>query len=175
MKTKNQATTRLIVHRVALWMLMALLAWTTSTGCAAAGGPQEGSPSEASVELLYEGPPTGTLEVIQVDLNAIKIDLQNRKVAESCKKLSSPLLQVVESADPIQTAQDLGLRVREDQVQVSLVLDSSDTTFLEQAGIDIGGQAGQEIQAFVPISKLCELATHPSVLAIRPASQAVTQ
>jgi hypothetical protein len=156
-------------------MLMGLLVWIAATGCTAATEPPESSPGEASFELFYEGQPTKTLEVIQVDLKAGEIDLQKRERAESCNKLHSPLPQVVESTEPIKMAQDLGLRVLENKVQVLLVLDGSDTTFLEQAGIDIGAQTGQEIQAFVPISKLCELSTHNSVLAIRPANQAVTQ
>jgi hypothetical protein len=176
MKTENQAiTVGFSAYRVGLRMLIALLVWVASTGCAAAAEPQGSDLGQANFALGQEAPPTGTLEVIQVDLNAIEIDLQNRRAAESCEKLQSLLLQVVESEDPVQTAQALGLRVRENEVQVSLVLDGSDTAFLERAGIDVGTQAGPEIQAFVPISKLCELTTHKNVLAIRPVSQAETQ
>ena len=60
-------------------------------------------------------------------------------------------------------------------VQVELALAREDTTFLRQAGVEIGKQVGRKVQAYVPIAGLCELATAQRVLALRPVSQAETQ
>ena len=81
MRMITQSIAKLSACRAALWMFLALLVWIASTGCAAAAEPQESSLGQASFELYYEGAPTATLEAIQVDLNAIEVDLQNRKVA----------------------------------------------------------------------------------------------
>jgi hypothetical protein len=79
------------------------------------------------------------------------------------------------SPDPAQEAQALGLNVLDDSVQVELVLDRQDTAFLQQTGVEIGKQVGRKVQAYVPIARLCELATDQRVLALHPVSQAETQ
>jgi hypothetical protein len=107
-------------------------------------------------------------------MSAVERPPLKRAASQACGDLSGPLLQVVESSDPLQTAQALGLKVREGMVQISLVVDG-DTAFLKQAGVQVGKQAGDQIQAFAPIAKLCELATNRRVLALRPVSQAETQ
>lgn len=163
-------------YRASLWMLLALLFLTISTSCAAAQEPRESStPSQADFALDQEAPTTGTTEIIQVDLNAIEVAPSIRAAAKQCKELQGPLHQIIQSKDPVQDAQALGLRIRENLIQVTLVLDGPDTAFLEQEGVEVGKQAGQEIQAFVPIPRLCRLAADERVLAIRPVSQAETQ
>jgi hypothetical protein len=57
--------------------------------------------------------------------------------------------------------------VQADRVQVVLVLHTGDSAFLEPLGIVTGGQAGLEVQAYVPITQLCELAARPEIAAVR--------
>lgn len=85
----------------------------------------------------------------------------------ACPKLDSRLMQLVEAGDPLALAQQLKLPVQADRVQVVLVVQTEDIAFLEPLGVVVGGQAGQEVQAYVPISRLCTLAAHPEIAAIR--------
>jgi hypothetical protein len=175
-KAANQAiAAQANTYRAGLWMLIALLVWITSAGCATAAEPQGSDPIQGNSSLNQEPPTSGTTEIIQVDLDAIEVAPDIRSAAEACVKLEGPLRQVVEAKDPAQAAQALGMPVRENLVQVSLVLDGSDTAFLERAGIDVAKQIGQEIQAFVPLLRLCDLAADERVLVIRPVSLAETQ
>jgi hypothetical protein len=148
---------------------LALLILIASTGCATS------SQAPGQVGVDQDAPPTGTAEVITVDLNAVEPESKSRAAAELCRDLRGPLLQVVEAQDPVQEAQALGLTVREDQVQVVLVLNEQGTDFLQLAGVDVGKQSGKQVQAYAPISRLCELAADKRVDAIYPASQAETQ
>jgi hypothetical protein len=90
-----------------------------------------------------------------------------------CPKLDSLLNQVVASSDPLKMAASLNLRLREGKVQVLLVLASADPSFLEEFEVEPGSQAGQEIQAFVPLDRLCEIANLEQVLAIRIPAQGI--
>jgi hypothetical protein len=162
------------VRERTLWALLALLAWLVTAGCATTAQPIESEPGQGETGVSQDAPPTGTAALIKVDLNAIEPDPKDRAAAEFCPDLRGSLLQVVESARPAQRAQALGLIVRQDQVQVMLVLDGTDSAFLSQAGIEIGKQKDEQVQAYVPLDKLCELAAHKRVLAIYPASQAET-
>jgi len=85
----------------------------------------------------------------------------------TCPKLDSALSQVAASSDPLETAKNLNLRVEQDKIQVSLLLAGDDPSFLKEFGIEPGSQAGQEIQAFVPINQLCEIAKMEEVITIR--------
>jgi hypothetical protein len=156
------------IDRVGLGALLALLVLVASTGCATSGQ----APGQVGVD--QDAPPTGTAEVITVDLNAVEPEPKSRAAAELCQDLHGPLLQVVEAQDPVQEAQALGLTVREDQVQVVLVLNEKGVDFLRLAGVDVGKQSGKQVQAYAPISRLCELAADKRVDAIYPANQAET-
>ncbi len=59
------------------------------------------------------------------------------------------------------------MNVKENKVQVVIVLNSQDTAFLQDYEIELGTQAGDEIQAYVALSQLCELSNRDEVLAIR--------
>ena len=96
----------------------------------------------------------------------------NNKV-KNCPGLDSNLYQLSLADDPAKTAEQMGLRVNADMVQVLLVLKSEDTSFLSNFGIDTGNQSGTELQVFVSFDQLCDLANQDSVLAIRPAAQAI--
>jgi hypothetical protein len=85
----------------------------------------------------------------------------------TCPKLDSQLNQLVASSDPLKMAASLNLRLNEGKVQVRLLLVGDDPSFLKESGVELGSQAGQEIQAFVPIDQLCEISNLEEVLAIR--------
>lgn len=91
----------------------------------------------------------------------------------ACPKLDSQLNQVVTSPDPVGMAANLNLRVNEGKLQVIIVLAGDDLEFLKDFGIEAGSQAGQEVQAYMPIDRLCELAEREEVIAIRIPAQAV--
>ena len=164
------------IYRVGLWPLLALLVLIASTGCATTARPGEGGGrGPGDVGLSQDAPPTGVTEIITVDLSTIDLDPRIRASDKLCRDLRSPLLQVVEAADPAQEAKTLGLKVREDRVQVTLILTDKDSAFLRALAVDVGKQAGNQVQAYVPISQLCELAADKRIQAIYPASQAETQ
>ena len=93
--------------------------------------------------------------------------------APTCPKLDSQLNQLATSSDPLNTAASLNLNLEDGKVQVRLVLAGDDPSFLEEYGVEVGSQAGQEIQAFVPVDQLCKIAKLDEVLAIRVPSQAI--
>ena len=91
-----------------------------------------------------------------------------------CPALDSLLYQLTQADDPPLLAEQLGFKVKEDKVQVLLILASEDTDtgFLREFEAEMGTQSGSQVQAFVPIDQLCKLANTDSVLAIRPPAQA---
>jgi hypothetical protein len=164
------------IHRTCLWALVALLVLIAATGCATSvPSMKQGSQEHEDTGLIQEAPPTRTLEVIDVDADAVKLAPGIRAADDGCPYLPNPLLQIIASRDPAQEAKALGLNVLDDSVQIELLLDRRDSTFLQQAGIEIGKQVGRKVQAYVPIARLCELATDQRVLALHPVSQAETQ
>jgi len=164
------------IDRACLWALVALLALIAATGCSTTTPPTEQSgPTQEDTGLIQEAPPTRTLEVVDVEADAVELAPRIRAAGDRCSDLSGPLLQIIVATDPAREAKALGLNVLDDSVQVELVLDRQDTTFLRKAGVEIGKQAGQQVQAYVPIARLCELAADERVLALNPVSQAETQ
>jgi hypothetical protein len=113
-------------------------------------------------------PPTADMIVGTTDVSGqvIPNEIKGTK-SPACPKLDSQLNQVVASSDPLKMAATLKLRLNEGKVQVRLVLASDDLSFLKEFGVEPGSQAGQEIQAFVPIDQLCKIADREEVLAIR--------
>jgi hypothetical protein len=163
------------VYIICLWFFLGLLVLLASSACA--GGAQSSENLDPESGVLGESqdaPPTLSAKVITVDLVNLELGPLDRS-SVSCPALRSPLLQVVESGDPVQGAQSLGLNVRGSAVQVVLVLDGGDTDFLKSFGVEVGKQAGGQIQAYVPISHLCKLSADKRVLAIYPAQQAEGQ
>ena len=60
-------------------------------------------------------------------------------------------------------------------MQVLLVLVSEDTRFLHDFRVDVDMQSGVQVQAYVPIERLCDLANTGDVLAIRLPALVVPQ
>ena len=56
-----------------------------------------------------------------------------------------------------------------------MVLEDEDSGFLEDYDVEVGKQIGTQVQAFVPLARLCELASSDKVLAVRLPDQAVGQ
>lgn len=90
-----------------------------------------------------------------------------------CPKLDSQLNQVVTSSDPLSAAAGLNLRLNDGKVQVLLVLASDEASFLNDFGVEPGSQSGQELQVFIPVDQLCEIAKLNEVLAIRIPNEAI--
>jgi len=160
--------------RLACCLALAALA-TLTAACNQASEPKaESIPKQGPAGgLLQDAPPTEPLETIEVDIDqAPPLDL-NQFEAAGCPKVESPLGQIVQSPNPPDTAKQLGARVQEDKIQVLVVLKGEDAGFLEDYDVEVGKQSGTQVQAFVPLSRLCELASSDSVLAIRLPDQAV--
>jgi hypothetical protein len=90
-----------------------------------------------------------------------------------CPALDSQLYQLTKADNPLLLAEQLGFRTKDGKLHVLLVLTSEETAFLIDFGAELGTQSGNQVQAFVPIDQLCDLANTDSVLAIRPPAQAV--
>lgn len=96
--------------------------------------------------------------------------------APNCEGLDSALSQIVASPDPVAQAAQMLVQVKEgNKIQVALVLSGPDTTFLSAYDVEVGSQSGNNVQAFVPIARLCDLANTEQVLAINLPAQAITQ
>ena len=135
---------------------------------ACGGGP------EAEGDGLSQ--PTGTFETVEMDPDAGKVDAPSSgRGAQDCPSVESRLIQVVTSDDPLAAAQGQGLTIVDDRIQVLLVLDSTETEFLKAYDVQVGKLVGSEVQAFVPVARICELAKHEKVLAIRLPAVAVPQ
>jgi hypothetical protein len=126
--------------------------------------------------IVGQAAPTAEFDVSEIEPST---DLSPETIPprepSACPALDSQLLQLTQADDPLHTAEQLGFRVKDGKVQVLLVLASEDTDFLQKYGVEPGTQAASQVQAFVPIDQLCELANADPVLAIRPAAQAVPQ
>lgn len=158
--------------RLACCLALAALA---TLACSQANDPaSEPIPKqEPAGGLLQDEPHTQQLETIEVDIDkAPPLDLDKFKAA-GCPKVESPLGQIVQSPNPLETAKQLGARIQEAKIQVLVVLKDENSGFLEAYDVEVGKQSGTQVQAFVPLSRLCELASSDSVLAIRLPNQAV--
>jgi hypothetical protein len=163
MNTKSR-----IIQTLSLCMaLVTLLALTGA--CSVPPAPEQ-------VPGQQNAPPTpefGTTE-IEPGKQVSPGDLVPREPSD-CPDLDSSLFQIIQAPDPLDAAEQLQLQVRGDKVKVLLILDREDTGFLRDFGVEIGTQSGTQVQAFVPINQLCDLANTDEVLAIRPPAQAASQ
>jgi hypothetical protein len=88
--------------------------------------------------------------------------------SENCTGIDSTLQQIIQSENPVKAAKELGLATKENKIQVILVLEDEKTDFLANFDTEITAQSSTQVQAFVPIDRLCELAGMQTVLAIHP-------
>lgn len=160
--------------RLACCLALTALA-TLTAACSQASEPTtEPIPKqEPAGGLLQDAPPTQPLETIEVDIDKAPPLDRNKFKAAGCPKVESPLRRIVQDENPVETAKQLGARVQGDRIQVLVVLKDENAGFLEDYDVEVGKQLGTQVQAFVPLSRLCELASSDSVLAIRLPHQAV--
>ncbi|HXV43453.1 MAG TPA: hypothetical protein VEC96_10340 [Anaerolineae bacterium] len=97
------------------------------------------------------------------------------KAQAACPDLDSRLWQLTQAAAPLEMAQQWQLRVKDDKIQVLLILADEDTNFLKNFEVELGTQSGTKIQVFVPVHQLCALANTPEVMAIRPPTSLFSQ
>jgi hypothetical protein len=90
-----------------------------------------------------------------------------------CPKLDSQLNQVLASEDPLATAKQSKLNIKEKKIQVVIVLKDQDTAFLQDYEVEIGSQSGSEFQVFAALTQLCKLSNRDEILAIRLPSAGV--
>lgn len=121
-------------------------------------------------------PPTPEFDTTEVepDMQLSPGDIESREQG-TCPDLDSVLFQITQTPAPLDLAEQLQLKVKEDKILVLLVLDGEDLDFLHDYGVEIGTQVGTQVQAFVPIDQLCDLANTTEVLRIRPPAQAAPQ
>jgi hypothetical protein len=158
-----------MVHLLAALMLLALV-----TACRPSATPlplsgttqQEGQVfgQDATVS------PSFATTALPPDAQESPPDLDPHKQSD-CPKLDSTLAQIVRATNPMDLAQQLQLTIRDNKIQVLLILSQEDTGFLQDFQVEIGSQVGTSVQAFVLIDQLCRLANADSVLAIRTPSQ----
>lgn len=163
---KCKGTLSLCLH---LAMLITLLG-----ACAPWSVPlTEEAPGQVTGGELQPTPESGKVDIETSTLES-PIELPTRRVS-GCPGLESSLFQITQAPDPIDLANQLQFQVQGNKIQVHLVLDNEDTNCLQEFGVDIGTQSGKQVQAYVPIDRLCELANIEEVLAIRMPAQAVPQ
>lgn len=121
-------------------------------------------------------PPTPVFDTVEGDLDTeVSPDTIPSREPGECPDLDSQLFRLTQVSNPIRLAEQLGFRVTDGRVQVLLILAREDTEFLRDWGVEPGTQSGTQVQAFVRVDQLCDLANTDAVLAIRPAVQAVLQ
>ncbi len=131
------------------------------------------SPSSQPDSAPQNAPPTPEFSTTQVtsDLQAAP----EPAVQGDCPGLDSTLARIASSPDPLEQAKQALLTVKNDRIQVVLVLSQADTGFLQNYDVEIGAQSGTQVQVFVPPGQLCDLAKRAEVLAINLPAQAVMQ
>jgi hypothetical protein len=191
------------IHKTSLWALLALLALAACSGYPGSALPadregalgedtsspiiqQDASAPERTQtrdadrdqgQLLLEQdmPPTPAFDVLTLELETAPPLVIERRETENCPALESTLQQIVHAANPLELAESLQITIQEDKIQVLLILDGTDTRFLQDFGAEVGAQSGKQVQAFVPIATLCDLANTRQVGAIHLPDRAVTQ
>lgn len=113
------------------------------------------------------------------NLNAIEINTTNSEdkilpveKKMECSALESQLYQLTQMEEGLTMAEKLGFRVSNQKIQVLIILNETETSFLAQYQVEIGTQSGNQVQAFVPLDQLCPLAALDAVQAIRVSQQA---
>lgn len=166
-----------IDRRLGLWVaLVALVALMGACATQPVSSPPADSQQAPEQGLEQDAPPTPQFDVVEIgpDGQAAPGGREPRDQSD-CPDLDSALLQIVQAPDPLGLAEQLQFRVKGSKIQVLLILDREDTGFLQDFAVEIGTQSGTQVQAFVPIDRLCDLANTDEVLAIRLPAQAVPQ
>ncbi len=112
---------------------------------------------------------TEEFDTLDDDIDA-EIDSETLSSRETnpCPGLDSQLYQLTQSKDPISSAAKMGLKTKDEKVQVLFVLASEEVDFLLDYQVEPGTQMGNQVQGYIPVEMLCELANNEKVLTIRP-------
>lgn len=162
-----------VVQMFSLWVALATLLVLTNA-CSAQSTSLPTVPRQVpGQQNVPPTPESGAME-IEPDRQVSPGDLPSREPGD-CPGLDSQLFQITQAPDPLNLAEQLQFKVREGKVQVLLILDDEGTDFLSDFEVEMGTQSGTQVQAFVPISQLCDLANTDKVLAIRPLAQVISQ
>ena len=85
---------------------------------------------------------------------------------QECPQLDSQLYQLMKSENPLNEAKELGFTVKDNKIQVLLILENEETVVPAGFNLDVGKRSGDQVQVFAPIDVLCFLANTDEVLAI---------
>jgi hypothetical protein len=147
--------------------LIALALAMAAVGCAPRQIPTAApasQPTPWATPTLAVGPaPAG-----QVDLTP-----PGAKGDPTCPGVQSQLLGVVRATDVAAVAKSQGLRLQGERLLVAITLADEATAFLAAYDVEVTGQAGQAVQAWIPVDRMCELARDARVLAIKAPAAAV--
>lgn len=91
-----------------------------------------------------------------------------------CPKLDTRLYQLTQSENPSEFAEANKLHFSDGKVRVVIVLADTLSIVSSEFHIVSEGQAGNLLQAMVPIDQLCELSEEPYIDFIRPPLQSVS-
>lgn len=122
--------------------------------------------SQATNPMNPEPPAPIQLSTEKVEMNTHLDNLSFDKQT-ACKGLDSQLYSITQSLDPLNEAKQKGLKVMNGKVQVIFILSDSDAAFLLDYGVELGSQVADQVQAYAPIERLCELSNLEKVLAIQ--------
>lgn len=105
---------------------------------------------------------------IPEDINYEFKETLPRQEDQECPQLDSQLYQLTKSESPITMAEELGFKVRDNKIQVLLLLVDEETALPKGFNFDVGTRRGAQVNVYAPINELCELANNDAIIAIYP-------
>jgi len=85
---------------------------------------------------------------------------------QECPQLDSQLYQLMKSENPQNEAKELGFTIKDDKIQVLLILANAESVIPSGFNLEVGKRSGDQVQVFAPFDELCDLANTDEVLAI---------
>lgn len=155
-----------------LFVLIVTVCAVTSA-CGGAAPPEQDGDTQS---LPQDGPPTADLDTMELDEESLQqapVDFTPSK--DKCPGLEHVLVQLSEAEEPARFAAQRKLTMKDNAVQVVIQLSTEDTTVLDKFGIEVDSHSGKVIQAYVPVTVLCDLARDPNVIVVRTPDQAIIQ
>ena len=158
-----------------LGLTLAVLA-LLAAACSPARAPSSTTaPEQAPGGLLpQDAPPTPSGKTIKVPDQAALPTIE-RASQENCPGVDSQLYQITQAPDPKEAARQSMVEFKDNRIQVLLILADQEMAFLEDYDVQTGSQYGDRVQAFVPVDRLCELASTDRVLSILRLHKGITQ
>ncbi|MEM8533085.1 MAG: hypothetical protein AAGF95_19725, partial [Chloroflexota bacterium] len=141
----------------------------------ACGGSAASAPVGDRSAFAVENTPVTSIDQAPINPDIAASAEEAKQQAQACPNVETALLQLIGATESDSSTQHSQLTIQEDQVQVVLVLESEDTSFLENYDVEVGTQSGTEVQAFVTITQICDLANDLQVQAIRVPATAISQ